>query len=295
LPGITDEERTRYNQLQDNSFLEYIDEIISPNRTVFYKNYDFKIQPATDNKPYFSQFLRWESLPHLSELFGNRLPFFEIGYLIVIVTLLQITVIAFLLIILPLFKLGWKGESKFRTLLYFGGIGLGYMFMEIALIQRLMLYFGNPVYATSASISVLLIFSGIGSYLSDKFSIDRKRLLVVFAVILLLIIVYTFSLTTILQKTIALSLWLKIIVVVVMIAPLAICMGMPFPCGLSMLSQRNESLVPWAWGVNGCLSVISAVLATVVAVEMGFVWVMIFAGIGYSVPLIVNMRKSGRY
>ena len=69
-------------------------------------------------------------------------------------------------------------------------------------------------------------------------------------------------------------------------------MGMPFPLGLRLLSEHNESQVPWAWGINGLFSVISVVLATIIAIELGFVWVMIFAATAYSLSLLINLRTA---
>jgi hypothetical protein len=83
----------------------------------------------------------------------------------------------------------------------------------------------------------------------------------------------------------------KIILSFIWIAPPAFFMGMPFPLGLKMLSFSNESQIPWAWGINGVFSVVSAVLATIIAVELGFVWVMIFAIGGYLIVLITNLKK----
>ncbi|MFN2458359.1 MAG: hypothetical protein ABR502_09180, partial [Chitinophagaceae bacterium] len=93
FPGLKPGERTVYNQFQDNRFFDYVDRIFSGDRENFYSDYDFNIEPATDNKPYFSQFIKWGSLSRVAGFFGNRsLPFFEIGYLLVIVTLIQITI-----------------------------------------------------------------------------------------------------------------------------------------------------------------------------------------------------------
>ncbi len=84
LPQLSVEERTRYNQFQDDLFFDYVDKIFSPERDALYADYDFNIKPATDNKPYFSQYIKWGSLSRLAQFFGNRsLPFFEIGSLLV--------------------------------------------------------------------------------------------------------------------------------------------------------------------------------------------------------------------
>jgi hypothetical protein len=290
LPNISDEEKTRYNQFQDNHFFGYIEKIFSSENEMFFADYDFNIRPATDNKPYFSQYIKWGNLKRLGEFFGNRsIPFFEIGYLLVIITLIQITVASIIFIIVPLFKLSWKGKSKRSILLYFSGIGIGYMFIEMVFLQRFILYFGNPVYSASAAITSLLIFSGLGSYFSHYFLIQRKRLRFLFSFIVSMLLIYSFLLTPVLRETIHVNLILKIFIVFLLIAPIAFCMGVPFPAGLSIISKNQAAVVPWAWGINGCVSVISTALATVAAVETGFTIVMIFAALAYCMPLLARL------
>jgi hypothetical protein len=208
----------------------------------------------------------------------------------VIITLIQITIVSFILILLPLFRLGWKGKDKWSIVLYFGGIGTGYMFVEMVFIQRFILYLGNPVYAASAVITLLLIFSGLGSYKSDYFVQNRKRMPLIVSGIVALLLLYSFILTPLLQNTVHLILPLKILIISLLTVPLAFCMGLPFPIGLSHLSKGNERDIPWAWGINSCFSVVSTALATIIAVEMGFTWVMWIAAVAYCLPLIVQMR-----
>ena len=291
LPQLHDGERTQYNEFQDNAFFEYVDRIMSPGRDSFYADYDFNIRPATDDKPYFSQFLKWGSLKRLSQFFGNRsIPFFEIGYLIVILTLIQISILSIILIVLPLFRIGWRGKSKSGIIFYFSGIGLGYMFVEMIFIQRFILYFGNPVYSASAVITSLLIFSGLGSYYSGYFFKRKNGVAIILSLIVSILFIYSFILTPLLQYTVHLNLFLKCLIVFLVAAPLAFCMGIPFPAGLSLVSSKETQAVPWAWAINGCVSVVSTALATVVAVEMGFIWVMLFAGIAYCLPLLVQVK-----
>ena len=292
LPDLKSGEKEKYNKLQDEHFFKYLDEIISSKRMMFYSDYDFNIEPATDDKPYFSQFIRWKSIPNLKEQFGNNaIPFFEIGYVIVILTFVQITIAAIVLILLPLFKIGWKGGNKFWTLIYFSGIGLGYMFVEIVFIQRFILYFGNPIYSAAFVISVMLILSGVGSYISSRLEINRKTFLSVTAIITILLLLYSLVLTGALQCTIAYPFSLKILFAVLFMIPVSVFMGMPFPIGLSFVSLRDKNSVPWAWGINGCVSVISAVLAVIISVELGFTWVMVIASFAYLLALSVNIKK----
>ncbi len=293
LPQIDPKEQTRHNLMEDLNFFVYLREILSSKRKDFYAIYDFRIQPATDNRPYFSQFIRWKSLPRLRKLLGDRsMPFLEVGYLVVGVTFLQIFVAAVVLIILPLIGVGKSRRHWVFVILYFGSLGLGYIFMEIVLIQRLILYLGQPIYASAAAISALLICSGVGSLVSSRLQASPVNLKRMALLVAILILIYAFILGPLLGISMRLPIMVKATVSFLLIAPLAVAMGFPFPLGLRFLALKNESLVPWAWGVNGCLSVIGTALATIIAVEAGFsVLYLVAAGV-YSVSAMSVSRKG---
>lgn len=293
LPGLSDEQRTAYNEMNDTSFFAYADELLVGKRENLYKDYDFYLQPATDDKPYFSQFLRWKSLPHLTSIFGTQsVPFLELGWLISVMTFFQLSLLALLLIILPLFKIGWKGSYKLSTLLYFSGLAIGYMFLEIVLIQQFILFFGNPVYAAAFVIGVMLLASGAGSYYSSGLALKRSVMLRTLLMIVILLLLYSFFLSPFLQNITGLSIGLKLVVSAIIIAVPSVLMGIPFPMGIRLLSGIEEKNIPWAWGINSCMSVISAALATLLAVETGFTIVMVFSGLAYTVclPAIYGYR-----
>ncbi len=287
LPGLSNEERTVYNGMNDTSFFTYTDELLSGKRERMYNDYDFYLRPATDDKPYFSQFLRLKSLSHLTSIFGSQsVPFLELGWLISIITFLQLSVLALVLIIVPLFKIGWKGNYKFPTLLYFSGLGIGYMFLEIVLIQRFILFFGNPVYAVALVIGTMLIASGAGSYYSSRLALKRSVMKKIFLITISILLLYSFFLSTFLQKGIGFSIGLKLLISIIIIAAPSLLMGIPFPMGLKLLAAIEEKNIPWAWGINGCLSVISAALAALLAVEAGFTVVLLFAALAYAICLL---------
>lgn len=289
LPQLDPAERTHFNQLSDESIFEYLDDIMSSNRAALYEEYDFNIRPATDDRPYFSQFLRWQSLPYLEELYGQQaLPFLEIGYLIVVVTFVQIFIIAVCLIILPLFRMNKQGSNRSWTLVYFGALGVGYMFVEIVFIQRFILYFGHPIYAAAAVIAAMLICSGIGSYFSSRWQALSPVIWKTVSLAAAFIAVYSILLPPLLHSSISLSMPVKVTLSFLIIAPPAFVMGMPFPLGLRFLSERSETQIPWAWGINGCMSVVSTALATLLAVEFGFLIVMICAAGVYAGAAVVT-------
>jgi predicted membrane-bound spermidine synthase len=170
------------------------------------------------------------------------------------------------------------------------------MFIEIVLIQKFTLYFGNVIYSAAAVVSLMLISSGFGSWFSQNLYAKPNRIVGVTALIILSLIIYLIFLSPLLKTTIAFTLTTKIIFTTLLIAPPAFIMGMPFPLGLRLLSERNDSgdtgQVPWAWGINGLFSVISVVLATIIAIELGFIWVMVLAAAAYGLALLVNLRRE---
>lgn len=289
LPGITKADRIKYNQLENDNFFTYVDTLFTQEAKDFIDEYSFRITPPSDNKPYFSQFLRWNNLSDLKDFFGSRsIPFFELGYLIVILTLIQIVVISIVLIVLPLFKLGMKSGNKWWTILYFAGLGTGYMFIEIVLIQKFVLYFGSPIYSASAVISFMLICSGVGSFLSTYILSTTKNLLLLLGGVIILLLIYVLILDPILNATLGYSLLIKVMIAFVIIGAPAFLMGFPFPLGIKKLGGSFDEQIPWAWGINGCFSVISTALATLISVELGFIAVFLFAALAYGVALSVN-------
>ena len=287
LPGLKTEERAVYNEMSDSAFFAYADELLSGNREQLYDRYGFYIRPATDNKPYFSQFLRWKSLPQLTAIFGSQnVSFLELGWLIAVINFLMISLLAVFLILVPLLKPGWRGSNKGWTVLYFSGLGAGYMLLEIVLIQKFILFFGNPVYAAAFVICSMLLSSGAGSYYSSRLLpipvVMRKILSLIFLILLL----YTFFLSSLLNMLAGYPDLLKLFISLPIVAFPAILMGMPFPLGLRALANTGEKTVPWAWGINSCMSVISAALASLLAVEMGFSIVILCAAVFYGVSML---------
>ncbi len=290
--GIKEFERDRYNVLQDDKFYDYLDKILysKEKREVFYNQYLFNIKPATDDKPYFSQFMLWKSFPYIKESFGlYALPFFEVGYLILYLTLLQIFVAVIIFIILPLLKVKFSKGKRVWTILYFSGLGVGYMFLEIILIQKFTLYFGNINYAAAAVMCIMLVSSGLGSLMSGKLSKHIIRWFWVMAFIVVMIIVYSFIMNDLLLMTIGKSILTKIILTIALIAIPSFLMGFPFPVGIKLLKESTEELIPWAWGINASLSVLSAVLAVVIAIEYGFFIVMVIAAAAYLISLFSSI------
>jgi spermidine synthase len=294
LPDEKAEEMTFYNSMEDEGFFQALEVLFSRERDALIADYDFNIRPATDNKPYFFNFIRWRSLSKLFDSIGKQSTLFSgLGYFIVVVTCIQAIILALLLIILPLFKLGWRGRHKSWVLIYFCALGSGYMFLEIAFIKYFISYLGHPIYSVAMVISVMLISSGLGSYYSSRLKPQQLTIKRVCGIVALCILIYVIGLAPVLSATQGMALALKVALSALMVALPSFFMGMPFPVGLKVVNNLAESHVPWAWGINGCVSVISTSLAAIMAVELGFLALILVAFLAYGVAFM-SMRFESR-
>ena len=295
-PGIEPARANRYNVLDTSWFHDGAVALLGPQREAFVERYKFAIAPATDDRPHFFHFFRWRTLPELVALKEQGgLPLLEWGYPVLIATLLQALVASLLLIVLPL-AIGGRGDgdggparpSRAGVALYFTALGFAFMFVEIAFIQKFILFLAHPLYAVAVVLCAFLVFAGLGSRWSPRLVAAgghwaRHPLTWLAAAIAGLALAYLVALPAIFGRLMALPDPARIAISIALIAPLAFAMGMPFPLGLARLAGRADALIPWAWGVNACASVIAAILATVLAIHLGFSVVIVLAVALYAV------------
>jgi hypothetical protein len=290
LPEKQEIERDKYNILQDTTFFTHIDQLLSHEKETLIRQYPYRIHPTTDDRPFFFQFVRFKQIPQLiSSIREKNFPFLDIGYVLIILTFVQIVFIAAIFILLPLSFRPWKSRNKKWVLMYFSGLGVAYMFLEMVFIQHFTFYFGEPTYAASATLGILLFASGLGSYYSGKFQNNKKMRLAIPLVIAAILVLYAFVLSPILTATIGIALPLKITIAVVLLGTLGFFLGMPFPIGIDYLSGKNTDDIPWAWALNGYFSVISTVLATIISVELGYLLLLSMAAFIYALVSISNV------
>ena len=264
-------------------YFEAAQQLLDPyQREGFYTNHLCQVRPAMDDRPYFHDFFRWRSLKTLRQLLGdNWAPFIDWGYLLLVAALIQSCILAALCIVLPLLCLrpgvGAKGY-RLHTLVYFSGIGLAYMLLEISFIQRLALFLSHPVATVAVVLAGFLCFSGLGSYVSQRFSHQPRRAIMIAGVGIFLIgIIYLLWWDEIITVFQPWPWWPRCIVALVLQAPLAFLMGIPFPLGLLLLSRHAPLLTPWAWGINGFASVIATSLTVCIAISFGHSVVLLIA------------------
>ena len=194
-----------------------------------------------------------------------------------------------MLILLPLWitagragqrdKPGW---SRLRIAAYFTAIGFAFMVIEIAFIQKFLLFLSHPLYAVAVVLCAFLVFAGLGSGYSGRSGTVGgvalgRRVAWPVAGIAVLASLYLVVLPALFRPLMPLPDGFKILISIGLIAPLAFAMGMPFPMGLVRVADRTRPLVPWAWGVNACASVVAAIIATLLAIHFGFGVVVLVA------------------
>jgi SAM-dependent methyltransferase len=301
-PGIPEREVNQFNVLQQPYFYEGAKALLGPEPARFVEDYKFDLRPATDDRPYFFDFFTWRALPEIASLAAQSGPaLLDWGYLILFATLVQAVLVSALLVLLPLWL--WSPTrlpvaERWRVGLYFVLIGLAFLFVEIASIQRFTLFLSHPLYAIAVVLAGFLVFAGIGSGLTA--GLEQRvqarggpgALVLAIGAIAILSIAYVFGLPPLFERLMALPDAAKIVLSLALIAPLALFMGMPFPLVLARLKAQAPDFVPWAWGINGCASVASAILATLLTMTLGAHAVVLIAALLYLLAAAIGRRPA---
>jgi hypothetical protein len=231
--------------------------------------YPYDVSPVTDNAPFFfftlklGQIMNPKSLQQGIDWKVNL----GVAVLVMVLVISLVAVLAFL--VLPL-VMGARGKQpRPLRLLYFIAVGLGYILVEIAFIQRFVLFLGHPVYALTVVVFLLLLSSGAGSMVSRWWLAQTNRIWLPLLLIAAALLLYVGVLPGLLGKLVGLPFFAKLLVSAGLLVPLGFAMGMPFPTGLRALAGGGESLVEWAWAMNAASSVLGSVLAIIIAIQFG--------------------------
>ena len=308
-PGIRESETNIYVRMASNEYFDAFQRILNPEiRQNFVRDYIFDIRPVRDDYPFFHYYLKLGKTRAVYNAMGGKWQFFIEEGSILPAVLIQVLFLSLALVLLPalakkpskakvaspLMNPGARndGPKKVKgvanvkgvplnlnlfSLSYFAFLGLGFMFVEIPLIQKMILSLENPSYAVAIVLTSLLISSGVGSLLSYRISgLRRTSVLLVISIIIL---IYSLALPSFAELLSPYSMSLKIPSAFLFLLPLGVLMGIPFPTGLKRLGEKDPSIIPWAWAVNGSLSVLAPLLAVMLAMTTGFKYVL-WAGSG---------------
>lgn len=269
------------NGLDAGAFRRLI-ELGNPER--FAEAYPFNVAPVYDDAPFFFFTLKPSQILGAGTEKGIDWKVnMGIAVLLMLVVISALAVLAFLVVPL-LFSAEARKGANWRPLIYFVAIGLGYIVVEITLIQRLVLFLGHPIYAMTVVVFLMLLSSGVGSTMSRRFFVEAHKVKLAFVVVVALLVAYYFLLSPLLHRWIGLPQAVKVVIAAVVIIPLGFVMGMPFPCGLRMLAKRgSDNLVEWAWAMNAASSVFGSVLAMAVAIQFGLGVTLMLGALAYVV------------
>jgi predicted membrane-bound spermidine synthase len=257
------------------------------------------LTPTRDNSPFFFHTARLRDLGAVlaggEEWRKNNLGTF------VLAGLLALTVLAtgsFVAGPLALTRLGVlrRTRAPLRWLVYFACLGAGFIVVEVALVQKCILFLGHPTYSLAVVLFALLLFSGVGSRLSGAIPARDvgRRLLAVLAVVAVLVTAASVVLSPLFAALVHLARPWRIAVAVAALAPLGLAMGMPLPAAVRLLDREAPDMIPWAWGLNGAASVLGSVGALAVALSAGFNQALLTAAALYVAALGVVWSMRGR-
>ena len=297
-PGVTPPERlaptgTGHWEAAPDTPNDYARLALAADRQAFYSSYPLDITPTTDDRPFFFHTTKVKDQVGVAfgrtMLFGNGLS--------ALMTLMGISTALVLLFILGPMALSGRellGTGWPRWLAYFGLLGAAFMLVEVALLQRFVLLLGHPVYSLTVTLFSLLLGTGSGSFLSRRIADARVRARLVVALlgVALLSLAAIVALPPIIRAAVGAPLAARIALAVALLFPAGVLMGIPLPAGVRLLVRRQPDLLPWAWAMNGALSVLGATLAVFIAMNWGFSVALLTGGLVYATAAGLAARAS---
>ena len=265
----------------------------------FAGHYQFNVTPVYDNAPFFfftlklGQVLRATNLDQAIDWKVN------VGVAVLGIVLLLSLVAVVVFLIAPL-ALGATGRrTRVTPLIYFVAVGLGYILVEIAFIQRFVLFLGHPTYALTVVIFLMLLSSGAGSLTSRRWLAHRASTFWPLAAIVMVVLILVFVLPVLLPLLVGVHFILKLMISALLLVPLGFAMGMPFPTGLRALASApspqfpapetaSDNSVEWAWAMNAASSVLGSVLAMVIAIRFGLNITLACGAVAYLAAMLLS-------
>ena len=283
---------------------DYARLLLSPDRHAFYHQYPLDVTPTTDDRPFFFNTTRLRIHSFVApvlRMFGMHVErpinpgAWATGGLTALLVLLAISsflIVLFILGPLAVTSRGTLGSGWFPALAYFACLGGAFMLIEVALLQRFVLLLGHPVYSLTVTLFSLLLGTGLGSMLSRRVADPALRRVATLACLAVAVVALLWGsvLPPIVQAAIAWPLPVRILLAVALMTPAGMVMGIPLPAGVRLLAAAQPQLVAWAWGMNGALSVLGAILAVFIAMNWGFSITLLCGAVIYGVAAMLVGR-----
>ncbi len=272
----------------------------APDANQFYEKYPYDVSPVGDDRPFFFYTVQPRDIWNFVATASHESADYKINravpllFSVVAVSLLATAVI----LVLPRLLLGSRlptEKNVFGFLFYFLFIGAGYILIQVALIQKFVLFLGHPTYALTVIIFSMLVASGMGSFFSRRvIGGDEQRWRLVLGAVPVLVTILAFVSAPLTTALVGLPLALKILLTSLLIVPPAFLMGMPFPTGLARLEKLHSASVRWAWSLNAASSVLGSAGAIFLAIYIGLRLTLIVGGLCYLGALLALILTAPR-
>ena len=269
----------------------------------FARQYAYNVAPVNDNAPFFFFTLKLNQLLHQGEHEEGIDWKVNLGVAVLGMVLIISLAAVLAFLVIPLAVSSGRAHSHAVSLLYFVAVGLGYIVVEIAFIQRFVLFLGHPTYALTVVVFLLLLSSGAGSLASKQWLSVNRGAWLPLALIVAALLLYVVVLPSLLNALVGVPFLLKLLVSGVLLTPLGFAMGMPFPTGLRALASlpdiqgnpERDTAIEWAWAMNAAASVLGSVLAMVIAIQYGLNATLVVGAGAYLSALLLtgSFRVSG--
>jgi hypothetical protein len=287
-----------YSPRMQNADNLYAQLVRAEDRHRFAAAASFNLLPVTDDRPFFNRLRKnWGDSyrndplvpPDVSEVLNRQprrmpIPMDDIGLWAIGI---EAAVLSLLFILLPLatfHRSGLRSTATGPFLVYFGALGLGFILIELCLMQKFVLFLGYPVYAIAIVLCSLLVSAGIGSALTARFRRPPAEIIPwITAAICLVVVADLFFLPAAFRAFLGQSLPVRGMVAFLLLFPTGLLLGMPFPLGIRTVEAECARLIPWLWGVNGYMTVVGSVLSMVIAIHFGFATTLLAAAAIYAV------------
>jgi len=275
----------------------------------FAKQYAYDVAPVRDDAPFFFFTLKIGQVLHNDDLSQGIDWKVNLGVVVLAMVLVISCLAVFAFLIVPLALRGGRKKQRPIQFLYFVAIGLGYILVEIAFIQRFVLFLGHPTYALTVVVFLLLLSSGAGSLASRKWVAHPKHTWLPLVLIVSTLLLYVFILPGLLNRLVGLAFDAKLLISAVLLVPVGFAMGIPFPTGLRALAslpvpefpaadqfeENQENAVEWAWAMNAGSSVLGSVLAMVIAIQFGLNIALACGAAAYLIALLFACTLQPRH
>ena len=259
----------------------------------------FNLAPITLDRPFYYAAPRLDRIGTMLKRL-EILPQQEVGVLVNLAVLAQALVIAAVVLAVPLAaRRRLRGASEapvplLRAVVYFPALGLGFLFVEIYLIEKASLWLNDRTGAFALVLTGMLVFSGLGSLAAGRLSrAPATSMAYVAGGVLVWMIATLLFLEPLILATLTWSWTARAAALMAVVAPVSVLLGLPFPLGLSRAGTGG--LLPWAWGLNGAFSVVATPLANLIAREAGFERVLLCAAILYGLALLTFPMPRRRH